>query len=424
MRHPLNARTQIARARNARHPIAFWARALALCVGVGLAPVAAIAQSQFSPAYLVNDKVITNFEIEQRRTFLALLRAPGDPDKLAREQLIEERLKMGAAEQAGTLPADDAVAAGMAEFAGRVNMDTEQFLRAIDAGGVTPESFREFVRSGIAWRDVVRARFAGKVQVSDRDVDRAIQSASGGSSVRVLLSEIIMAAPPAEAAAVQARAGELAQITTEAEFASAAGRFSAAGTRGRGGRLDWMPITNLPPALRPIILGLAPGQVTQPIPLEGAVALFQLRAIEETGITEPEYSAIEYAAYYIPGGRSPAALQEAARVAASIDTCDDLYGIAKGKPAEVLERGAKPVAEIPRDVALELAKLDRHEISTTLTRADGQTLVLLMLCGRTPVVAADAVREDILAQLQDRRLQGFADSYLEELRADARIVEK
>lgn len=424
MRHPLNARAQIARPQIAQPLIAFWGRALVLCVGVGLAPVAAVAQSQFSPAYLVNDKVITNFEIEQRRTFLTLLRAPGDPDKLAREQLIEERLKLGAAEQAGTLPADDAVEAGMAEFAGRVNMDTEQFLRAIDAGGVAPESFREFVRSGIAWRDVVRARFAGKVQVSDRDVDRAIQSASGGSSVRVLLSEIIMAAPPAQAAAVQARAGELAQITTEAEFASAAGRFSAAGTRGRDGRLDWMPITNLPPALRPIILGLAPGQVTQPIPLEGAVALFQLRAIEETGITEPEYSAIEYAAYYIPGGRSAAALQEAARVAASIDTCDDLYGIAKGKPAEVLERGAKPVAEIPRDVALELAKLDRHEISTTLTRADGQTLVLLMLCGRTPVVAADAVREDILAQLQDRRLQGFADSYLEELRADARIVEK
>ena len=129
-------------------------------------------------------------------------------------------------------------------------------------------------------------------------------------------------------------------------------------------------------------------------------------------------------AYYIPGGRTEPALKEAARIAATVDTCDDLYGIAKGQPAEVLERGAKAPNDIPRDVALELAKLDRHEVSTNLTRANGQTLVFLMLCARTPVVAADAVRADVLSQLQNRRLQNYAESYLQELRADARIVAK
>ena len=416
----------------ARLPCAPLALVWALVIALGALPVTAQAQGQgqgqgqgqFSPAYLVNDKVITTFEVEQRTAFLTLLRAPGNPDTLAREQLIEERLKLEAAAQAGVLPTNEAIEAGMAEFAGRVNMDTEQFLRAIAAGGVEKDSFRDFVRSGIAWRDVVRARFSGKVQVSDREVDRALQSTGGGSSVRVLLSEIIMAAPPPQAAAVQARATELSQIRGEAAFAAAARQYSATATRERGGRLDWMPITNLPAPLRPLILALSPGQVTAPIPLDGAIALFQLRAIEETGAAATEFSAIEYAAYYIPGGRSEAGLKEAARVRANVDTCDDLYGIAKGKPAEVLERGVKKPEEIPRDVALELAKLDRHEISTNLTRADGQTLVFLMLCSRTPVVAADAVREDVLAQLQDRRLASFADGYLQELRADARIVEK
>lgn len=395
-----------------------------LAAGLWAAPQAVHAQGQFAPAILVNDRVITTFELDQRARFLTLLRAPGDPATLAREQLIEERLKLAAAEQAGTIPTPEDVDAGMAEFAGRVNMDTAQFVQAIGAGGVAPESFRDFVRAGIAWRDLVRVRFTGRVQVSDRDVDRAIQSGASGSSVRVLLSEIILPAPPEQAATAQSLASELTQIEGEAAFAAAARQYSATASRGNGGRLDWLPITNLPPALRGIILGLATGEVSDPIPLENAIALFQLRAIEETGATEPDYAAIDYAAYYIAGGRSEAGLREAARVAGAADTCDDLYGLAKGQPPEVLERGAKPPAEIPRDVALELAKLDRHEISTNLTRADGQTLVLLMLCSRTPEIAADAVREDVLAQLRDRRLQNYADSYLEELRADARIVER
>ena len=192
---------------------------------------------------------------------------------------------------------------------------------------------------------------------------------------------------------------------------------------GRGGKLNWMPITQLPPQLRPLVLGRAPGQVSDPIPMPGAIALFQMRAVEEGKRVEPEYSAVEYAAYYIAGGRSPEALTTAKKLKNRVDTCDDLYGVAKGQPEEVLERGAKAPAEIPTDIAIELAKLDKHEISTTLTRSNGQTLVFLMLCGRTPQVAEDVAREEIGAGLRNRRFGSYADGYLDQLRTEARIVE-
>ena len=185
-----------------------------------------------------------------------------------------------------------------------------------------------------------------------------------------------------------------------------------------------MPITNLPPQLRPVILGLAPGEVSDPLPLDGAIALFQMRDIEETGAAEPEYAAIEYAAYYIDGGRSDRALSRAARIEAETDTCDDLYGVAKGQPPEVLERDSRAPAEIPQDIALELAKLDPGEVSTTLTRANGETLVFLMLCGRTPELGEDGPStEDLTNRIRNRRLDSFANGYLEQLRAEARIVE-
>ncbi len=43
-----------------------------------------------------------------------------------------------------------------------------------------------------------------------------------------------------------------------------------------------MPLTNLPPLIAPFVLGLAPGEVSDPVQIPNGVALFQLRGVEET----------------------------------------------------------------------------------------------------------------------------------------------
>lgn len=393
---------------------------LAAALLLGAAP--GQAQDLFAPAIKVNDKVITNYELAQRERMLRLFRAPGDPVSEARKQLIEERLKLDAAQASGQMPAAEEIEAGMEEFAGRADMDTEQFLAQLEEAGVDDQTFRDFIISGVSWRSLVRARFGPRVEVDDADIDRALTS-TGAGNVRVLLSEIIIPAPPGEEAQAQARAEEIAQVSTIGAFAAAARRHSATPSSGRGGRMGWMPLSNLPEQLHPRILALAPGQVTEPIPIDGAIALFQMRAIEEGETTTPEYSAIEYAAYYIPGGRTPEALGQARAIEERIDTCDDLYGVAKDQPEEVLERGSKAPGDIPTDIGIELAKLDKHEVSTGLTRAGGETLVFLMLCGRTPAIAEDVDREEIGLSVRNRRLSSYADGYLEQLRAEARIIE-
>lgn len=382
----------------------------------------AAAQNMFATAIKVNDKAITAFEIEERIRFLRLLRAPGDHAKLAREQLVEDRLKEGAAESLGIVPTQDEILAGMDEFAGRANLERAEFVKALNAGGVSEQAFRDFVKAGLAWRQVAQARFAGRVSISETEVDRALASTTAASGVRVLLSELIMPAPPAQAAAVQKRAERISALTSVAAFSSEARKYSASPSRARGGRLDWLPIAQLPPQLRPLILALAPGEISDPIPLPNAIALFQLRDIEETAAPSPEFAAIDYAAYYIAGGRTEAALAQAQRIVNKVDRCDDLYGIAKGQDPSVLERGSKVPSEIPADIALELAKLDAGETSTALTRANGQTLVLLMLCGRTPELDADVDRAQLSLGLQNQRLDSYAKAYLEQLRADARIT--
>jgi peptidyl-prolyl cis-trans isomerase SurA len=386
-------------------------------------PDRAQAQNLFAPAIKVNDKVITRYELQQRARMLQLFRQPGNPQEEARKQLIEERLKTDAAESLGLLVSEDEIAAGMEEFAQRANLSTDQFIKALAGAGVSEQTYRDFIVAGVSWRTLVRAKFGPRVQVGEADVERALAS-NATSSVRVLISEIYIAAPPGREAQAEARAQEISKITSLVAFARAARQYSAAGSRGRGGKVNWLPINQLPPAVRGQILGLAPGQVTQPIPIPGAIALFQLRAIEEGKTTEPDYAAIEYAAYYIDGGRSEQALAKAQKIRNRIDTCDDLYGVAKGQPETVLDRGSKKPSEIPQDIALELAKLDKHEVSTNLTRAGGQTLVFLMLCGRVPQLAEDISRDNVALGIQNRRLESFANGYLAQLRSEARIIEK
>jgi peptidyl-prolyl cis-trans isomerase SurA len=187
--------------------------------------------------------------------------------------------------------------------------------------------------------------------------------------------------------------------------------------------MEWLDVSTLPAPLRPIVIGLKPGEVSAPIELEQAVLLFQLRGIEETVAPPAKVAAIEYAQYFIPGGQTAEAQGAAAKLRSRVDTCDDLYGIAKGQPEERLQRDVLPPSDIPPDIGLELAKLDRHEVSTAVTRNGGETLVFLMLCGRTADLSLDENRDAIRNRLRSERLASYADGLLAELRADALIIE-
>ena len=393
-------------------------------LGLGLMTAAPVsAQNLFAPVAKVNESVVTEFEVQQRQRFLEVLNAPGATREGALTSLIDERLRNEAVAEAGIELTPQGIDDSLAEFASRADLSTEEFTQALGQSGVSRETFRDFVVNSVGWRELVRARYASRVQITDAEINRALGETQG-SGVRVLVSEIIIPAPPQQAARVNALAEQISQSKSTAEFSNYASRYSATASRGRGGRLPWQNLTDLPPSLQPLILNLAPGEVTDPLPIPNAVALFQLRDIEETSVTAPTYSEIEYAAYYIPGGRTEAALAQAAQIRGRIDTCDDLYGIAKGQPAEVLERVKKAPSDIPQDVAIELSKLDTGEVSTTLTRANGQTLMLLMMCGRTAAANASASREDVTNALRQERLTGYAEQLLEQLRADARIVRK
>lgn len=282
-------------------------------IGWGVAP--ALAQSQFAPVLYVNDRAITPFELEQRERLLTVFGEQGDLSELAREQLIDDRIRLYAAARDGIRVTEEQIAEGTEEFAGRANLTGAELLNILAQSGIQRESFEAFIRAGQAWRAVVRARFGPRAQVTEAEVDRAIANAAGRGDV--------------------------------------------------------------------------PGTL-----------------------------AIEYA-QYLPPAREAARLN---RIIAELDTCDDLYGVAKGQPEERLTFSTQPPEQIPADLRAELERLDEGEVSTALSR-DGAPL-LLMMCGRTIAFEEGIDRGQIRAQLVNRRIASYANGYLAELRADAIIREQ
>lgn len=241
-------------------------RALALAAAVALAGLPALAQNLFAPRLYVNDQVITEYEVIQRALFLKVLRAPGDPMEEALKALTEDRLRMAEAKRLGLTVTEEQVAEGMEEFAARANLTAEQLVAELQKVGIAPQTYRDFVVAGLLWREAIRARYVGQVSVSEADIDKAMQTLTRPRALKVLASELVIAAPPGQEDDAMALANRLyASIGSEAEFAAAARAHSAAPTAGNGGRLDWLPLSNLPPAIAGQLLGLGEGQVSKPV---------------------------------------------------------------------------------------------------------------------------------------------------------------
>ena len=391
-------------------------QAAALACSVALVGPA-MAQDLFAPRLYVNDRVITAFEVDQRAKFLQVLRAPGNPEDEALKLLIEERLQQTEADRLGLTLVEEEVLRGMEEFAARANLTAEGLIAELAKVDIAAETFRDFVSAGLLWRKAVRARFLGRIPISENDIDRALEAATRQKALRVLVSELVI---PAEGDAVQdalALANQLSDtITTEGGFAAAAREYSAAPTAGSGGRLDWLPLSNLPPAIGGAILALGPGEVSDPVVVPGAVVLFQLRDVAVDQSAEPIAVTVEWAEFLVPDDAA-----EIARLRAEVDACMDLYGQASGLPEDRLTITTQPLAEIPADVGLELAKLDPGESSVALTRSGFRRF--LMLCGREVTLEEPPTRAQVRERVINQKLEGMAEGYLEELRSAAIIRE-
>ena len=98
--------------------------------------------------------------------------------KDAKEELIEDRLKLQAAKKLGIEVTDQDVKTMLTDLATRNKMNYEQFVQHLKGTGVDIGTMGEKFRAQKAWRDLIGRRYAAQVSVTQRDVDRVLSTAA------------------------------------------------------------------------------------------------------------------------------------------------------------------------------------------------------------------------------------------------------
>jgi peptidyl-prolyl cis-trans isomerase SurA len=255
---------------------------LAVLASFALAAPPALAQNPFAPAIMVNEGVITHYDIEQRIKLLEALGASGDLRKLAVQQLTEDRVKIQAAKAMDIELPEGAIEAGIEEFATGRGLTMDDVQLALDARHIDQQTLDDFVESGLLWREVIGTRFRARAMPTEADLDAALEIAANTPQEMLTLAEIALPYAELGQPETDALAERLyRQAAGGANFAALAGQYSRSASAERGGVLDPVPATNLPPAFRTEVLLLRPGQVTRPLPISGGVAIIKLVSIKQ-----------------------------------------------------------------------------------------------------------------------------------------------
>ena len=363
----------------------------------------------------VNNSVITQFEIDQRAKFLGALKFTGNHIELAQTQLIEERLKQSEAQKLNISASDFEIEDALKRFASRANLTVKEFNKELKRLEIYPDTFRSYVETEVIWQKLVNKKFGAQSSVSNLQLQRAKSISKFEDTIQVLLTEIIIPFSKDDLGEKESLANLLKQIKSTEEFSNAAQKYSKAPTAAVGGRVKWQNFDRLPGIIKPLILGLSPGQVTEPIMLTKAIALFQLRDIREIKTDRTQLELLDFI-------KVKSDLKYLSLVQDNFHNCSDLEAIIGGQTEVTLTRKKLLSDEIPNTLVPVLDNLDQNE--SEIIVEDGQSQLVIMCERNNQLNSTAQTLEQDKNILQSNRLKNLARSFLETLKDNARIVIK
>ncbi|WP_430715251.1 SurA N-terminal domain-containing protein [Rhodopseudomonas boonkerdii] len=162
---------------NTRHLVHAAMAAAAMVVISAASPVHAQ-----SVAVIVNGEPITHMDIDQRMKLNALSGVKENSRQAVIDALIDEKVKIKEAKKYSVDPGASEVDASYATMASRMRLTPDQLTQSLASKGIRPNTLKSRLKADMVWNAVVRGRFKQSLQVSERDVDAAAQSAGDANT--------------------------------------------------------------------------------------------------------------------------------------------------------------------------------------------------------------------------------------------------
>jgi peptidyl-prolyl cis-trans isomerase SurA len=258
-------------------------------------------------AAIVGTRVILRSELDLATDLMAR-RAANETGSLSAEQyselraqalraLIDDEVMMEVAQRTEMAAGDADIDAAVEGIAKEERLSVDEVYAAAHAQGLDRETYRRQLAIQMTRARVVHGAVRQRIAVTEEQVralyDERYGRAKPGERIRVL--HILLPIPPdvspeqrAQLERVAARIRE--QALESGDFAALARRYSAAPSAQEGG-LTVFREGDAPPRIEQALAGLAPGAITELIPTEHGLNLFQF--LDRFDPSKVEYDQVE-----------------------------------------------------------------------------------------------------------------------------------
>lgn len=264
------------------------------CALTALILVAGAAEARQTPldsiVAVVNDEVILASELDaavqnaeqQIRQQQAQLPPSAVLERQVLEQMINQRLQVQAARDAGISVDDRTLNQTVRNIARENNVSLDEFRRILERDGYDYAEFREELRREILVTRLRQQRVDSRVQVTEREIERFLSRREQADEDREYhLAHILVGLPndpsPDQVEEAQAQAERIrAELDEGRSFQDAAVAHSDAPDALEGGDLGWRSPAQVPSVFEEVVGELEPGEYSEPLRSANGFHIVQL----------------------------------------------------------------------------------------------------------------------------------------------------
>ena len=401
----------------------------ALLLGATLQP--AVAQD-YSPAVIVNDEIITGYDIDQRRK---LLEAAGGGESFSREEvvtrLVNDILRLQAARRAGISPTQAEIDEGFAQLSRGQGRDPATMRQYFQSRGVSKRHLDQQIAAEVAWRDLVPRTYMPRIRISDDEVAEVMGTDEAApTEPQFLLSEIRL---PIDARGEQAVLADgmslLQQLKAGSTFGDVARQRSIGSSAASGGDLGWVGLSTLSPTSRGIVGQMTKDRVTRPFVDGNEVVIIGVRDTRgPAGITPASYRISQLVVGVAPNA-APAvasqALQQAQAAKARVTDCASVEALKSQYLPISGDIGTLTPEQMPGPVRNAVVTMAVGGISDPIRSNDGFHVIVLCdkIEGGASATPTGSQEAEVRQSLTASKLGRYSASLLRKLRREA-VIER
>ena len=393
--------------------------AIAFTLITTLAANGSFGDTKFDPAIIVNESIISKFEVSQRIMLLNILRINGNINEKAKDELINAKLIEEFVKKYDLDVSRNIIEDGITELANQFNLNKNDFLFETSKIDISREAIEAIVRDRILLKEVVQYKFANRAQIEEDEIDAYIMN--GSASLNVKLSEIVLPFKFDTKNEVYNTALALKDRLLEGiTFESIAKTYSRSPSAPSGGELDWISIDQIPIEIANILLTAEKNSIIGPKVYDNVINLYKLIDIREVPLFKDTRIILDFVELLYPK-ESEINSHALTLIFENNNNCLNLkfelekYEVLKSNVTHT----SKEQSNIPMKKLEVLENLDAGEAN--VFRNQNGDLNFLMLCSRQQKIS-DSDRDKAQQYLFSQRLSFLADGFLADLKAEAKII--